>query len=86
MPKISDSVVQTLPTPTVSNEQELKSLDIEENVSEFFLSVKKDKDAASALASKLSPAVVNKFINIINECHGTLLTSGIGKYFIIIVH
>ncbi|XP_057304445.1 arabinose 5-phosphate isomerase KpsF-like [Hydractinia symbiolongicarpus] len=46
---------------------------------EFYSSIKKDMDAAKALADVLKCQDVNKFVNIINQCHGTLLTSGIGK-------
>jgi len=46
---------------------------------EFFVSVKKDAEAAIALAERLKTDVVKNFVNIIEKCGGTLITSGIGK-------
>lgn len=49
------------------------------NMEEFFVSIKKDAEAAMALAERLKTDVVKKFVNIIESCEGTLITSGIGK-------
>ena len=51
------------------------------NMEEFFISIKKDAEAALALAERLKTDVVKNFVNVIEKCGGTLITSGIGKNF-----
>lgn len=51
------------------------------SMDEFFLSIKKDAEAATALGERLKTDVVKNFVNIIEKCGGTLITSGIGKQF-----
>ena len=48
------------------------------NMDEFFVSIKKDAEAALALAKRLKTDVVKNFVNVVEKCGGTLITSGIG--------
>ena len=47
---------------------------------EFITSIRKDAEAAMALAERLTPDMVKGFVDIIEKCNGCLLTSGIGKH------
>ena len=51
------------------------------NMEEFFISIKKDAEAAVALSERLKTDVVKNFVNVIEKCGGTLITSGIGTTF-----
>eukprot|EP00111_Clytia_hemisphaerica_P024334 TCONS_00071795-protein len=50
-----------------------------QNMEEFMISIRKDAEAATALAERLKPDLVKGFVDIIEKCNGCLITSGIGK-------
>lgn len=79
MPNVTEALIHESPSCEVSQEQEKRPVEFCDSMPEFFLSLQKDVKAASALVDTLKAETVNKFIDIIQKCNGTLLTSGIGK-------
>ena len=85
MPQVQEAPVISMDnniTNTVNNHHPLYHP--HNNMEEFFVSIKKDAEAALALAERLKTDVVKNFVNVIEKCGGTLITSGIGEAMSII--
>ena len=83
MPKPNTDVSSMSPNALqVSEHREFKD-DIKvhklDHMAEFTRSLTADAKAAVALGSCLDMSAAKKFVEIIERCDGTLITSGIGK-------
>ena len=82
MPKLTEEPLlyeTDEPAPKYFKEQQSPQAPPVSSMDDFLTSIQKDVKAAALLAESLDMTVVRKFVDIIDKCDGTLITSGIGK-------
>lgn len=79
---MSPNAIQVSEHKEVKDEVKVQKLDL---MAEFSRSLTVDARAAVSLGECLDMKAARKFIEIIEKCDGTLITSGIGKISIIVI-
>lgn len=86
MPKAADVLLDPILLVDANSEPDVKKCREHEHeggessMDELRVSIEKDARAAAALARSLDLKMVRKFVDIIDHCDGTLITSGVGMY------